>query len=135
SRFTRWWFRSSSCSCSSPGAKRSSGMAKQSSMKRLLVLFALLMALIAVPVLHAQDAAEGDSEGVIAEESEAHEVGGEEGEAAGSPLTALGINTGYLLGQIINFLLIFIILRFALWGPLVNMMDSRAAKIQKGLED
>ncbi len=53
----------------------------------------------------------------------------------GSPLDALGINVGFLIAQIINFLLILALLRFILWGPMTNMMDARAAKIEKGLED
>ncbi len=56
-------------------------------------------------------------------------------EEGGSPLDALGINAGFLLAQAINFGLIFGLLMVFLWRPLVNMLDSRSAKIQKGLED
>jgi F-type H+-transporting ATPase subunit b len=117
--------------------------------KRFLVLLLVLASLTFVSAVFAQEATEevGDtSDAVVAEESEASEVGHEEDtvagaeegvveEAAASPLSALGINTGFLLSQIINFLLLFLILRFALWKPIVNMLDSRSAKIQKGLED
>jgi F-type H+-transporting ATPase subunit b len=58
-----------------------------------------------------------------------------EAEAATNPLTPLGINTGFLAAQCINFLLIFGILTVALWRPMTNMLDSRANKIAKGLED
>lgn len=116
--------------------------------KRFLVLLLVLASLTFVSAVFAQEATEevGDtSDAVVAEESEASEVGHEEDTVAGAedghaeeaanPLNALGINTGFLLGQIINFLLLFLILRFALWKPIVNMLDARGAKIQKGLED
>lgn len=111
--------------------------------KRLLVLLLVLASLTMVSAVFAQDATQevGDtSSAVVAEESEASEVQNEgaaeeHAEEAANPLNALGINTGFLLGQIINFLLLFLILRFALWKPIVNMLDSRSAKIQKGLED
>ena len=131
-------------------------MTMKSSWKRLFVLFALLASLVFVPAMLAQegdpvdDTTDAAGEGVVAEESEASEVAGEEdghvdaGEPAsaveaeaeaGNPLNALGINMGFLLAQIINFLIIFFLLRAFLWKPLVNMIDSRSAKIQKGLED
>jgi F-type H+-transporting ATPase subunit b len=56
-------------------------------------------------------------------------------EESGDPLASLGINLGFLIAQIINFLLLFGILTYFLWNPLRNMMDSRTAEIQKGLED
>jgi len=48
---------------------------------------------------------------------------------------ALGINAGFLVAQIINSLFIFGLLGLALWGPLTRMLDERAARIAKGLED
>ncbi|MFZ4815685.1 MAG: F0F1 ATP synthase subunit B [Phototrophicaceae bacterium] len=51
------------------------------------------------------------------------------------PAGALGINAGLLLSQTVNFLVIGVALYFGLIGPLGRMLDSRAAKIQKGLED
>lgn len=128
-------------------------MTMKLSWKRLIVLFALLASLTLVPAMLAQegeptadpgantvdDTNEAGAEGVAAEESEAEEVAGEEaGQVAdegGNPLNALGINVGFLLAQIINFVLIFLLLRAFLWKPLVNMVDSRSARIQKGLED
>ena len=56
-------------------------------------------------------------------------------EEGGGPLDALGINAGFLIAQLVNFGLIFVLLTALLWRPLVNMLDARAAKIQKGLED
>lgn len=51
------------------------------------------------------------------------------------PLGALGINGGFLVAQLINFGLVFALLTFLLWKPILNALDSRAAKIKKGLED
>ena len=56
-------------------------------------------------------------------------------EEGGGPLGALGINQGFLIAQLFNFGLIFILLTVFMWRPLVNMLDARSAKIQKGLED
>jgi F-type H+-transporting ATPase subunit b len=56
-------------------------------------------------------------------------------EESGSPLGALGINQGFLIAQFINFGIIFILLTVLMWRPLINMLDARSAKIQKGLED
>lgn len=122
-------------------------MQKLSTLKRLLLLFTLLSLLLAVPVALAQEgegegedpaaeeAGEGDvaPEDTVDEEAEAEVV--EEEEVAVSPLAPLGINQGFLFAQIINFAIIAVILSLALWRPLTNMLDSRAEKIQKGLED
>lgn len=102
----------------------------------LLLLVLLLGAMVIVPMAYAQ---EGEGEG--AAEGEAAVVEGEAAaeeaaaEAGGNPLTPLGINTGFLIAQIVNFLLIFFLLRQFLWKRLTNMLDSRAEKIQKGLDD
>ncbi|NDJ84667.1 MAG: F0F1 ATP synthase subunit B [Chloroflexi bacterium] len=50
-------------------------------------------------------------------------------------MEALGINFGFLLMQIFNFLLIFWLLRTFLWKGLINTIDERRAEIEKGLED
>jgi F-type H+-transporting ATPase subunit b len=52
-----------------------------------------------------------------------------------SPLTPLGINAGLLFTHTFNFILIAVILGAVLWRPMVNFLDTRSAKIQKGLED
>ncbi len=56
-------------------------------------------------------------------------------EEGGGPLDALGINQGFLIAQLVNFGIIFILMTTLMWRPLVNMLDARSAKIQKGLED
>ena len=56
-------------------------------------------------------------------------------EEGGSPLDKLGINVGFLLAQLFNFGLIFGLLTWFMWKPMTNMLDARAARIQKGLED
>ncbi len=72
---------------------------------------------------------------VFAQEGEAAAAAEPAAEAATNPLTPLGLNTGFLVSQILHFLIIFVIVSVFLWRPLMNMLDSRAAKIQKGLED
>lgn len=47
----------------------------------------------------------------------------------------LGINLGFLIAQIINFLIVFgLMARFA-WKPLMDFLDKRSESIAKGLED
>jgi len=58
-----------------------------------------------------------------------------EEEASTNPLTPLGINSGLLFVQTFNFLLIAFVLGAIMWRPMVNFLDARSAKIQKGLED
>jgi F-type H+-transporting ATPase subunit b len=48
---------------------------------------------------------------------------------------ALGINFGFFLAQVLNFLLIFSILTAVLWRPLISVMEKRKETIEKGLED
>ncbi len=47
----------------------------------------------------------------------------------------LGINLGFLLVQIFNFAIIFIVLKAWVYKPLLNMMETREKKIAQGLED
>ncbi len=47
----------------------------------------------------------------------------------------LGINLGYLLVQIFNFLIIFIVLRAWVYKPVIRMLEKRRETIAKGLED
>ncbi len=47
----------------------------------------------------------------------------------------LGINLGFLLVQIFNFAIIFIVLKAWVYGPMLNMMETREKKIAQGLED
>jgi len=50
-------------------------------------------------------------------------------------LEGLGINLGYLLVQVFNFLIIFVILAAWMYKPLLNMMQQRRETIARGLED
>jgi len=50
-------------------------------------------------------------------------------------LEDLGLNLGYLLVQVFNFLIIFVILRAWVYKPIVNMLTKRRAAIAQGLED
>ncbi len=50
-------------------------------------------------------------------------------------MDALGINLGFLLAQIFNFLLIFFLLAKGVWPRVLKMLDERQEKIAKGLED
>ena len=93
----------------------------------LLILVLLLSALVIAPFAHAQEGEAAEGETTAVAEAAA--------EPASNPLTPLGINVGFLIAQIVNFLLLFLLLRALLWKPLSNMLDSRSAKIAKGLED
>jgi len=50
-------------------------------------------------------------------------------------LEALGLNLGYLLVQIFNFFIIFIVLRAWVFIPIMGMLEKRRAAIAQGLED
>ncbi len=50
-------------------------------------------------------------------------------------MEGLGINLGYLLVQVFNFLIVFVILAAWMYKPLLNMMQKRRETIAKGLED
>jgi F-type H+-transporting ATPase subunit b len=50
-------------------------------------------------------------------------------------LEALGINGPFLLSQIVNFLILFLALRFLLWKPMLKMLNERKQRIAQGLED
>ncbi|MGQ9628367.1 MAG: F0F1 ATP synthase subunit B [Anaerolineae bacterium] len=47
----------------------------------------------------------------------------------------LGINLGYLASQIVNFSLLAILLYILLYKPILRMLDERAARIRKSMED
>jgi F-type H+-transporting ATPase subunit b len=103
-------------------------MLKRIGLKRLLIIVAVLSLLFAaLPATMAQDE--------TGEEDHSAETEHVEEEAGGGPLDALGINLGFLLAQIINFGIVALILTAILWNPARNMLDVRAQKIQKGLED
>lgn len=50
-------------------------------------------------------------------------------------MEALGINLGYLLVQITNFLILFVVLRAWVFKPIVRMLEERRERIAQGLED
>ncbi len=47
----------------------------------------------------------------------------------------LGLNLGYLLVQILNFAIIFVVLRAWVYKPVLRMLDKRREAVAKGLED
>jgi len=111
-------------------------------LKRLLIIFAALSLVLAlfpaVALAQEEEGDEGDTTTEVVEETEAEEEAAEEvasDEEESDGLEALGINLGFLIGQIVNISVLFIVLRAILWGPAVNMLNTRQAKIQKGLED
>jgi F-type H+-transporting ATPase subunit b len=50
-------------------------------------------------------------------------------------LEGLGINLKYLIAQIVNLVLLFVLLRKLLFKRFQTTLDERSARIQKGLED
>lgn len=50
-------------------------------------------------------------------------------------MEALGLNLGYLLVQILNFAIIFVVLRTWVYKPILNMLEKRTEKINQGMED
>ena len=50
-------------------------------------------------------------------------------------MAALGLNLGYLLVQVFSFLVMFVVLRAWVYGPLLDLLASRREKISKSLED
>ena len=50
-------------------------------------------------------------------------------------MEAIGINAGYLLIQIIAFIVIYTVLTRFAFNPLVNMLKARKERIARGLED
>ncbi len=50
-------------------------------------------------------------------------------------MAQLGLNLGYLLVQIICFLIIFVTVRAWIVKPLLGMLEKRRAKLEQGLED
>ena len=50
-------------------------------------------------------------------------------------MEALGLNLGYLLVQILNFAILFVVLRVWVYKPIVGLLERRRQTIAKGLED
>lgn len=49
-------------------------------------------------------------------------------------ISALGIDAGLLITQVVNFLLLLIVLKFAVYGPIVKLLKERREKISSGLK-
>lgn len=50
-------------------------------------------------------------------------------------MSALGINLGFFIAQLINFGIIFFLLAKFVWPRVTTMLDERAERIARGLED
>jgi len=50
-------------------------------------------------------------------------------------LEKLGLNLGYLLLQIFNFLILFVVLRVWVYKPILGLLEKRRQTISQGLED
>ncbi len=50
-------------------------------------------------------------------------------------MEALGLNLGYLLVQVFNFLIVFIVLRAWVYTPILSLLEKRRTAIAQGLED
>ncbi|MCL4867430.1 MAG: F0F1 ATP synthase subunit B [Anaerolineae bacterium] len=50
-------------------------------------------------------------------------------------MEALGINIGYIVMQILLFIILFLVLRGYLYNPILRTLEERKARIAKGLED
>lgn len=100
-------------------------------LKHLLLLLAIVIMLVPAPLAMAQDTEGGDHGDTTTEVQDGAAAATEE---AGG-IAALGINGGFLIAQIINFLIIAGLLGAMLWKPAINMMDAREEKIKKGIED
>ncbi len=50
-------------------------------------------------------------------------------------MEALGLNLGYLLVQIFNFAILFVVLRAWVFKPIVGLLETRRERIAQGLED
>lgn len=50
-------------------------------------------------------------------------------------LAKLGIDWKLLLAQLVNFLIVFFVLKKFAYKPILSILDKRTAKIEKGLED
>lgn len=46
---------------------------------------------------------------------------------------ALGINVPQLIAQIVNFVILLVVLRLTLFGPVMRMLDDRKTRIAEGL--
>lgn len=50
-------------------------------------------------------------------------------------LAKLGINWQLLIAQVVNFMIVLGVLGFFIYKPILNLLDSRAERIRKAMED
>lgn len=50
-------------------------------------------------------------------------------------MEALGINLGYLIVQILNFFVMYLVLKKYVYTPVLNLLEERRERIAQGLED
>ena len=50
-------------------------------------------------------------------------------------MEALGINLGFIIMQILLFIVLMLVLRGYAYDPIIRMLEERKARIAKGLED
>ena len=50
-------------------------------------------------------------------------------------MEGLGINLGTLILQILSFIIVLVVLRRWVYGPVLNMLDSRRQMVAQGAED
>lgn len=50
-------------------------------------------------------------------------------------MAKLGLNLGYIIVQILSFLVLFVVLRAWVYKPLLGLLDRRRQKVAQGLED
>ncbi len=50
-------------------------------------------------------------------------------------MEALGINAGFLIAQLVNFGVIILLLAVVAWRPLTRVLDDRAVRVAKQIED
>ncbi|MEJ2447937.1 MAG: F0F1 ATP synthase subunit B [Anaerolineales bacterium] len=50
-------------------------------------------------------------------------------------MEALGLHLGYLLVQVLNFAIVFVVLRAWVYRPILNLLENRKEKIVQSLED
>ncbi|MBZ0274817.1 MAG: F0F1 ATP synthase subunit B [Anaerolineae bacterium] len=117
-------------------------MRNRFNIKHVLFLLTLMVLLLAAASAMAQEGTaeateQPAAEATVAPEGEVTHEGAPAEAAAesGGGIAALGLNGGYLVAQIVNFVIIFGALSLMLWRPIINMLDARSAKIEKGLED
>ncbi len=50
-------------------------------------------------------------------------------------MDALGINLGYIIMQVLLFIILLLVMKNYAYGPIINTLEERKARIAKGLED